>query len=139
MTLYLEYHVEPPINHIRVCCHHVCPPPPPSKAIIKFNPPIGRLPSLNLKIARAHSSRLHGHQIGVPPKDSLMCHSAEKTKQCFFFAMRYLINWIGLASVVFKQSSTKIATYLRDKGKTTLFFNSFISNLPKNLYKARTR
>ena len=88
-----------------------------------------------LKIARAHSSRLHGHQSGVPPKDSLMCHSAEKTKQCFFFALRYLI---GLASVVFKPSSTKTATDLRDKGKTILFFNNFNSNLTKSLYKART-
>ena len=49
-----------------------------------------------LKIARAHSSRLPGHQCGVLSKDSLMCNSAEKTKQCFFFAFGYLI---GLASV----------------------------------------
>ena len=90
----------------------------------------------NLKIARVHSSRLHRHQSGVPPKDSLMCHSVKKTKQCFFFALRYLI---GLASVVFKPSRTKIATDLRDRGKTTLFFNNFISNLAKSLYKARTR
>ena len=88
-----------------------------------------------LKIAHAHSSRLDGHQSGVPPKDSLMCHSAKKTKQCFFLGLGYLT---GLASVVFKPRSTKIATDPRDRGKTTLFFNNFISNLTKSLYKART-
>ena len=133
VALYLEFHVNPPINHIRVCCHHVCTPPPPSKAIIQST---NRKTSFfKLIIARAHSSRLHGHQCGVPPKDSLMCHSAEKTKQFFFFALGYLI---GLASVVFKPSSTKTATDLRDKGKTILFFYNFNSNLTRSLYKART-
>ena len=89
---------------------------------------------LKLKIARAHSSPLHGQKSGAPRKDSLICHSAEKTKQCFFFALRYLI---GLASVVFKPSSTKTATELRDKGNTILFFNNFNSNLTKSLYKAK--
>ena len=137
MTLYLEFHVNPPINHIRVCCHHVCPPPPPSLNGNHKIQSINRKTSFfKLKIALAHSSRLHGHQSGVPPKDSLMCHSAEKTKQCFFFGLGYLV---GLASVVFKPSSTKIATDLRGKGKTALFFNNFISNFTKSLYKARTR
>ena len=65
-----------------------------------------------------------------------MCHSAKKTKQCFFFALRYLI---GLASVVFKPSSTKIETEVRDKGKATLFFNNFNSNLTKSLQKREQR
>ena len=52
-----------------------------------------------LKIAHAHSSQLHGHQGRGPSKDSLMCHSAEKTKHCFFFALRYFINWIGLSCI----------------------------------------
>ena len=104
----------PPISHIRVCCHH------------KIHSTNRKTSFFKLKLARAHSSRLHGHQSGVPPKDSLMCHSAEKAKQCFFFTLRYLI---GLASVVFKPSSTKTATDLRDKGKTILFN----SNVTKSL------
>ena len=120
----------PPISHIRVCCHHVCPSTSALKGNHKIHSTNRKTSFFKLKLAPAHSSRLHGHQSGVPPKDSLMCHSAEKAKQCFFFTLRYLI---GLASVVFKPSSTKTATDLRDKGKTILLFNNFNSNVTKSL------
>ena len=58
--------------------------------------------------------------------------SAEKTNQCFFFA---LSNVIGLASLVFKPSSTTRATDLRDVGKTILIFSNIYSNLTKSLYE----
>ena len=136
MALYLEFHENLSINHIRVCCHHVCPYTNALKRNHKIQFTNRKTSYFKLKIAPAHSSRLHGHQSGVAPKDSLMCHSAEKTKECFFFAFGYLI---GLFSVVFKPRSTKTATDMKDNGKTILFFNNFISYLAKTLYKARGR
>ena len=90
-----------------------------------------------LKIARAGCLWRHSHQYGVPPNNSLMRASAEKTKQCFFFFYLASSNLIGLVSLVFKPSSTKRETGLRDMGKTKLVFNNFHSNLTKSLYKAR--
>ena len=58
--------------------------------------------------------------------------SAEKTNQCFFFA---LSNVIGLASLVFKPSSTTRVTDLRDMGKTILIFSNIYPNLTKSLYE----
>ena len=115
-----------PSNQSHPCLLSSCLPSTPSlKGNHKIQYTNRKTSFFKLKIARVHSLRLHGHQSGVPPKDSLMCHFAEKTNNCFFFALRYLINWIGLSC--------------RDNGKTTLFFNNFISNLTKSLYKARTR
>ena len=88
-----------------------------------------------LKIARAGCSWRHSHQCGIPPNNSLMRASAKKSKQCFFFYFASS-NLIGLVSLVFKPSSTKRETGLRDMGKTKLVFNNFHSNLTKSLYKA---
>ena len=111
-----------PSNQSHPCLLSSCLHPTPDlKGNHKIQSTNRKTSFFKLKIARAHSSRLHGHQGGVPPKDSLVC-------QCFFFALRYLI---GLASVVFKPSSTKTATDLRDY--TILFLHNFNSNLTKSL------
>ena len=125
-----------PSNQSHLCLLSSCLPSSPApKGNHKIQSTNRKTLFFKLKIARLHSSRLHGHQCGVPSNDSLMCHSAEKIKQCSFFALGYLI---GLAWLVFKPSRTKTATDLRGKGKTIFFFNNFNSNLTKSLYKART-
>ena len=134
VALYLEFHANPPTNHIRVCCDHVSPPPPALKVDHKIQSTNQKTSFFKLKIALAGSSWRHSHHCRVPPNDSSMRALAKMTRQCCFFASG---NLIGLASLVFKPSSTKRETGLRDVGKTILFFNNFNSNLTKSLYKAR--